>query len=304
MYRATLAGLLLLTTLAAPPAALAEETDDGAETEDRAKTEDSVAPRVVFATSKGDVVVELTPERTPGTVENFLAYVDAGHYDGTIVYRIESFLIQAGSTLPDLSRRQTREPIQNEAADGLKNMRGTIGMARYGPHTATAEFYINLRDNPHLDHREKTEQGYGYTVFGRVVDGMDVVDAIAKIPTERRGNLHRLPKEQILIKNVDRAPEGHQAAPAETKPSPESDEPTSGVRVEGTLTTAGVECPVMRGDDGKVYSLAGSIGDLQAGDEIWVEGEIAQMSICMQGTTINVKKIGRKEKPTNVMQPE
>lgn len=157
---------------------------------------------VVLDTSEGEIAFELYPEKAPKTVENFLQYVRDGHYNGTIVYRIESFLIQAGSTTPDLKRRKARAQIQNEADNGLKNKRGTVGMARWGPHTADAEYYINTKDNRHLDFREKTEKGWGYCVFGRVVRGMDVVDLIASIPTKASGNLHALPEEEVLIRSV------------------------------------------------------------------------------------------------------
>lgn len=157
---------------------------------------------VVLETSRGDIVLELEPGKAPKTVKNFLGYVRSGHYDGTVVYRIESFLIQMGSKTPDLRDKPVGEPIENEAKNGLKNIRGAVGMARWGPHTATAEYYVNLRDNPHLDHRDETEAGWGYCVFGRVVEGMDVVGEIARIPTEARGNLQRYPTEEVLIRRA------------------------------------------------------------------------------------------------------
>ncbi len=174
--------------------------------QDEGAAETSPNPHVVIKTSKGDVVLELFADKAPKTVENFLTYVRDGHYDGTIVYRVNHFLIQAGSTTPDLVRREVREPIENEADNGLVNERGTIGMARWGPHTANAEYYVNTRRNPHLDHRDKSEQGWGYCVFGRVIQGMSVVDAIAAIPTHVRGNLQELPQEEVLIETVTIAP--------------------------------------------------------------------------------------------------
>ena len=175
--------------------------------------------RVALETSKGRIVLELYPDKAPKTVENFLQYVRDGHYDNTIVYRVESYLIQAGSQTPALRSREARDPIENEADNGLKNKRGTVGMARWAPHTADAEYYINTKDNPHLDFREKTKRGWGYCVFGSVVEGagvvegadvvegarvegMDVVDAIAALPTRQQGNLHALPQEEVLIKTV------------------------------------------------------------------------------------------------------
>ncbi len=166
------------------------------------KAEETV--EVLLQTTKGNIVLELYPERTPITVKNFLQYVRDGHYDNTVVYRIESFLIQMGSKKPDLYDKPKRPPIENEADKGLKNERYTVGMARWGPHTADAEYYINTRNNPHLDFREKTDAGWGYVVFGKVVEGMHVVDAIAAVPTkeQRRINLTHLPIEEVLIRKV------------------------------------------------------------------------------------------------------
>ena len=175
---------------------------------------DAESPRVVIETSKGKIVLELYPDKAPGTVENFLTYVADSHYDGTIIYRVETFLIQAGSTNPDFSRRPTRDPIQNEADNGLKNTTGTVGMARYEPHSATAEFYINTKDNPHLDHREKTDAGWGYCIFGRVVRGMETVRAIGAVERGPRNNWRNVPKEEILITKVYMAPEGSEEATA------------------------------------------------------------------------------------------
>jgi peptidyl-prolyl cis-trans isomerase B (cyclophilin B) len=163
---------------------------------------------VVFETSMGSFAAELYPERAPRTVENFLAYVDGGHYDGTIVYRVTGFLIQAGSIEADLGRRPTRPPIRNEAGNGLRNERGWLGMARYQPHTATAEFYVNISDNSWLDFKEESDEGWGYCVFGRVVGGMEVVDRIAKVPTGARGNLQETPLENVVIHRVFRPAAG------------------------------------------------------------------------------------------------
>ena len=146
--------------------------------------------------------MELFADKAPGTVENFLTYVRSGHYDGTIFYRVTSFLIQAGSTNPDFSRRQARDPIRNEADNGLTNVRGMVGMARWQPHTATAEFYINTKANPHLDHRDKTENGWGYCVFAQVVEGMETVNAIAAVKTGVRNSWRDVPLEDVLIKRV------------------------------------------------------------------------------------------------------
>ena len=165
-------------------------------------------PRVQLLTSYGPVVVELEPELAPKTVENFLQYVRDGHYKGTIFHRvIEGFMIQGGGLLENLEEKPTRAAIFNEAPQtfkaGLKNLRGTIAMARTGaPHSAMAQFYINVMDNPRLDHRDMTEEGYGYCVFGRVVAGMDAVDKIAKVKTEWRRGMGDVPQFAVRLKDV------------------------------------------------------------------------------------------------------
>lgn len=146
----------------------------------------SVNPRVELKTSVGVVIVELDREHAPKTVDNFLAYVKAGFYDGTIFHRvIPGFMVQGGGFTPDMKQKATRAPIANEAANGLKNLRGTVAMARTAQvDSATAQFFINLVDNGFLDHHDNSSRGFGYCVFGHVVKGMDVVDAIAATPTE------------------------------------------------------------------------------------------------------------------------
>jgi cyclophilin family peptidyl-prolyl cis-trans isomerase len=165
---------------------------------------DTVA--VVLKTGKGDITLELDAEKAPQSVENFLAYVDAGFYDGTIFHRvIPDFMIQGGGLNPDMTKKATREPVQNEAKNGLKNLRGTIAMARtQAPHSATAQFFINHKDNANLDY--PSFDGWGYAVFGRVTDGMDVVDAIAATPTTTRAGHRDVPQETILIESVTRLP--------------------------------------------------------------------------------------------------
>lgn len=142
-------------------------------------------PQVELKTSMGTIVLELYPDKTPRTVENFVQYVKSGFYEGTVFHRvIRGFMIQGGGFTPDFRQKPTRAPIRNEAASGLKNARGTVAMARTpDPHSATAQFFINLADNPSLDFRYPTEEGYGYTVFGKVIEGMDVVDRIARVAT-------------------------------------------------------------------------------------------------------------------------
>lgn len=163
---------------------------------------------LLMKTSKGDITLELDADKAPGTVENFLAYADAGFYDGTIFHRvINDFMIQGGGFTAEMSKKDTRNPIQNEADNGLKNDRGTIAMARTNaPHSATGQFFINLKDNDFLNHRAKNSRGWGYAVFGRVTAGMEVVDAIAVVPTGSRGGMGDVPKEVVVIESVTRLP--------------------------------------------------------------------------------------------------
>ncbi len=142
-------------------------------------------PQVRLVTSKGDIVLELDPVKAPKTVENFLAYVRSGHFDGTIFHRvIPGFMIQGGGFTAEMVQKPTRPPIANEAANGLKNRRGTVAMARTSDvNSATAQFFINLADNDFLDHHDSSARGFGYCVFAKVTEGMDVVDAIAKVKT-------------------------------------------------------------------------------------------------------------------------
>ena len=173
-------------------------------------------PRVTLSTTHGDIVIELNEEKAPATATNFLEYVDAGFYDGTVFHRvIRGFMIQGGGfTLNgeqnSLQQKKTRAPIRNEADNGLKNRRGTIAMARTGnPHSATAQFFINLVDNRSLNHSGKTPRGWGYTVFGEVVEGMDTVDRIAGVATgSQRLNgqpARNVPKEPVVIETARRA---------------------------------------------------------------------------------------------------
>ncbi|MCG3200629.1 MAG: Peptidyl-prolyl cis-trans isomerase cyp18 [Gammaproteobacteria bacterium] len=157
--------------------------------------------RVTLQTSKGDIVLELDREKAPITVDNFVGYVRAGHYDGTIFHRvIDGFMIQGGGFDPGLRQKPTREPIQNEANNGLSNESGTIAMARtMAPHSASAQFFINVKDNTFLDHTAPTSQGWGYAVFGRVIEGMDVVSEIKKVRTGSRGGHDDVPVEDVTI---------------------------------------------------------------------------------------------------------
>ncbi|MFQ5353127.1 MAG: peptidylprolyl isomerase [Candidatus Binatia bacterium] len=167
-------------------------------------------PVVVIKTNLGEIEVELFPDKAPATVENFLSYVDAEFYNGTIFHRvIPEFMIQGGGFDTDHKKKPTREPLKNEADNGLKNEEGTIAMARTNiPDSATSQFFINVADNAFLDFKSPTPQGYGYAVFGRVVSGMDVVKKIENTPTADGGGAFRnLPKEAVIIESVVRKPE-------------------------------------------------------------------------------------------------
>ena len=166
-----------------------------------AQTAGAAAPQVKLATSLGDIVVQLDPAKAPKTVENFLAYVADKHYDGTVFHRvIDGFMIQGGGFTADMKQKGTDAPIENEAANGLKNDKYTIAMARTGdPHSATAQFFINVVDNAFLNHTSPTPQGWGYAVFGKVVKGEDVVDAIKKVRTTRKGFHDDVPFDAVVI---------------------------------------------------------------------------------------------------------
>lgn len=159
-------------------------------------------PRVELKTTQGTIVVELNPALAPKTVENFLAYVKSGFYAGTVFHRvIDGFMIQAGGMDKNMSEKTTRAPIQNEAKNGLKNSTGTIAMARTSePHSASAQFFINLKDNTPLDYPSR--DGWGYAVFGKVVEGMDVVNKIAKVETGRKGSHENVPTTPIVIESA------------------------------------------------------------------------------------------------------
>ena len=162
------------------------------------------ADQVLIETTKGKIVIALDAEAAPKTVENFLAYVRDGHYQGTIFHRvIRGFMIQGGGFTAEMQQKNTRPPIINEADNGLKNDIGTIAMARtQDPHSATAQFFINVTDNGFLNHRDKTQNGWGYCVFGKVVEGMETVKAIENSPTGRRANFDDVPLEPIVIKRM------------------------------------------------------------------------------------------------------
>lgn len=161
---------------------------------------------VVIDTNYGEIKVELDDQRAPVSVRNFLAYADKSHYNGTIFHRvIKDFMIQGGGMTADLAPKPTDAPIKNEATNGLKNLRGTIAMARTNVvDSATSQFFINTKDNAFLDHRDTSAQGYGYAVFGKVVAGMEVVDRIGNAPTGMRNRFRDVPVETVTIKSVKR----------------------------------------------------------------------------------------------------
>ncbi|MCX7991504.1 MAG: peptidylprolyl isomerase [Proteobacteria bacterium] len=161
-------------------------------------------PVVLIETSMGNIKVELYPDKAPITVKNFLDYVNSGFYEGTIFHRvIANFMIQGGGFTQDFKMKKTNPPIKNEAYNGLKNKRGTIAMARtMYVDSATAQFFINVSDNEFLDHRDKTMQGFGYAVFGKVVEGMDVADKISKVKTGNYKGFDDVPLTPVVIKSV------------------------------------------------------------------------------------------------------
>ena len=161
-------------------------------------------PMVELVTTMGPVRIELYPDKAPKTVENFLRYAKEGFYDGTVFHRvIPGFMVQGGGFTPDMEQKKTHESIANEAQNGLKNTAGTLAMARTSnPHSATAQFFINVADNEFLNFTGPTQQGFGYAVFGRVTQGMDVVNAIVAVPSGNRGGHQNVPLKPILIKSA------------------------------------------------------------------------------------------------------
>jgi peptidyl-prolyl cis-trans isomerase B (cyclophilin B) len=160
---------------------------------------------VRLKTSLGDITLDLDTKAAPASVENFLEYVRNGFYDNTVFHRvIDGFMIQGGGFEPGMKQKPTRKPIRNEADNGLKNDRYTIAMARTSdPHSATAQFFINVADNAFLNHTAQTAQGWGYCVFGRVVEGQDVVDRIKKVLTGSRGMHQDVPKDDVVIERAE-----------------------------------------------------------------------------------------------------
>ncbi|MCB1560294.1 MAG: peptidyl-prolyl cis-trans isomerase [Xanthomonadales bacterium] len=227
IYR-RLARLIAVTALL-PIAAIAQEaaTPVAKPAADAAPTEAAApATRVAITTNMGRMIVELDAAKAPGSVANFLQYVDSGFYDGTVFHRvINNFMIQGGGFTADLQRKPTKAPIPNEANNGLSNLRGTIAMARTSdPNSATSQFFINTVDNPRLDFvSEQNAYTWGYAVFGKVVEGMDVVDAIRAVETGAQGPFQKdVPKQAVIIEHIQRVAadavpaSGAESAAAET----------------------------------------------------------------------------------------
>jgi peptidyl-prolyl cis-trans isomerase B (cyclophilin B) len=160
---------------------------------------------VKLHTSHGEFVIELDAEKAPATVENFLQYVTNGHYDGTIFHRvIQTFMIQGGGFTPDMRQKATKPPVQNEATNGLKNKHYTVAMARTSdPHSATSQFFVNTSDNDFLDHTAPSGSAWGYTVFGKVIEGTETIDAIAAVRTGHSGGHDDVPRETVTITKAE-----------------------------------------------------------------------------------------------------
>lgn len=160
---------------------------------------------IILHTNFGDIKLELYPEKAPATVENFVEYVKSGHYNGTIFHRVISdFMIQGGGFDKNMQQKPTQKPIKNEANNGLKNEVGTIAMARtQDPHSATAQFFINVTNNDFLNHSSETLQGWGYAVFGKVSEGMDVVDKIKAVKTTSQGMHQNVPVDPVIIESAE-----------------------------------------------------------------------------------------------------
>ncbi|MFW6339917.1 MAG: peptidylprolyl isomerase [Wenzhouxiangella sp.] len=196
--------MLLAICLLIPALSGAQTTEE--QPQEQSDPQTTEYPTVILHTNFGAITLELYEDKAPQSVANFVQYARDGHYDGTLFHRvIPNFMIQGGGFDTDFQQKSTREPIDNEADNGLGNERGTVAMARTNdPHSATAQFFINVTDNDFLNHRSKASgQTWGYAVFGRVVDGMDVVDAIRAVDTGRRGMHQDVPVEDVIIERVE-----------------------------------------------------------------------------------------------------
>lgn len=192
-----LLGMMLTMAIGMLPAA-------GYSTENQSTTEGAGMVNVTLETNKGDIKIELNAEKAPATVANFLEYAKAGHYDNTVFHRvIGGFMIQGGGFDTSMKQKPTSAPVKNEADNGLKNVTGTIAMARTSdPHSATAQFFINVSDNAFLDFKSPTPQGWGYAVFGKVTDGMDIVRSIEKVQTGNKAGHSDVPLTDVIITKV------------------------------------------------------------------------------------------------------
>ena len=171
-----------------------------------ASAQTSTNPSVVVKTSMGSFTIELYPEKAPETVKNFLLYVDEGFYPGTVFHRvIDGFMVQGGGLDKEMTKKATRAPIVNEAGNKLKNVVGTVAMARTGePNSATAQFFVNVKDNSFLDYRDSSRDGIGYCVFGKVVEGMEVVEKIRSVPTGVKNGMRDVPTTPVVIESITR----------------------------------------------------------------------------------------------------
>ena len=190
-------GLILATVVGLLPVT-------GYSQDNQSNTKGADMVKVTMETSKGVITLELDSEKAPVSVENFVKYARAGHYDGTIFHRvIPGFMIQGGGFDTDMKQKDTNPPIKIEADNGLKNTKGTVAMARTSdPNSATSQFFINVADNAFLDHKSPTQQGWGYAVFGRVTDGMEVVDSIEKVKTGNNYGHQDVPLKEVIIRKV------------------------------------------------------------------------------------------------------
>jgi cyclophilin family peptidyl-prolyl cis-trans isomerase len=203
------AALGLMVTMGCGGGSPPPPAEEAAPAEEKPAAETAAAPTgtnpmVEMRTSLGTMKIELYPDKAPKTAENFLRYVREGFYDGTVFHRVISgFMIQGGGFTPDMSEKETRDPIENEASNGLKNVRGSLAMARTGdPHSASSQFFINTVDNPFLDFQDESVRGWGYAVFGKVVEGLETLDAIKKVSTGSRDGQDDVPLDPVVIESV------------------------------------------------------------------------------------------------------
>jgi len=202
---AAAAALLALAGVLPPALAQTKAPAEAGASNCLAKLKGSAAMKVKLTTSMGDITVELNKEKAPISTENFVKYVDSGHYNGTIFHRvIDGFMIQGGGFTKEMQQKPTLAPIKNEAANGLKNEIYTLAMARTGVRdSATAQFFINVKTNDFLNYRDETPQGWGYAVFGKVVEGQDVVDKIRKVRTGSAAMMQDVPLEPVVISKAE-----------------------------------------------------------------------------------------------------